>query len=89
MRRMLCTIQWYKEQTMTTRLIEDCFEMERLEDFFLSCTAMFIFNPDAVDMTDLFNAQPGRIIRIKSGFAVRHTSMHAIHQSNYGENYVT
>jgi len=71
---------------MTTRLIEECFEMEALEDYLNKwMKAFYLYNPmpvSAVDMFDLkpgmFDLKPGKLIRVRGNKSIKYVSINAV-----------
>ena len=65
---------------MTTRLIEECFDLEEIEENFKR-TLYWIADSYLCNIKDLENPQPGKVIKLK-----RNPSMKIIHALNYGGN---
>jgi len=51
---------------MTSRLIEECFEVERLEEKY-KYVSFYLFDPSLVDLEDLKDTSFGKIIKLRKG----------------------
>ena len=68
---------------MSTRQIEECFDLEKVEKGYGSFIESWIFDSSLISeegMRRLMTPEPGRIIKLK-----RNTSMKRMHLISYGE----